>query len=188
MKKEQENMHMGHAYVDMGLRVKWATCNVGAFNPGDHGNYYAWGETETKQSYTDNNCATWKKEVDDIGGTSRDVAHAEWGGGWRMPTRAELEELSDEDNCTWEWTTQDGHKGYKVRSKKTGNWIFLPAAGCRHGMPLYAGEWGEYWSSQPYENYTQEDALILRFNSGHRGTIWSRWRWRGQPVRPVGEF
>ncbi len=45
----------GHEYVDLGLSVKWATCNVGATKPEEYGNYYAWGETTTKSSYAESN-------------------------------------------------------------------------------------------------------------------------------------
>ena len=65
-----------------------------------------------------------------------DAAHVNWGGSWRMPTNAEFEELLNTSNCTWTWTTLNGVSGYKVVSKKSGyagNWIFLPAAGCRGG-------------------------------------------------------
>ena len=180
--------HAGHGYVDMGLSVKWATCNVGADSPGDYGNYYAWGETETKSSYAKDNCETYDKQIDDIGGTSRDVAHAKWGGGWRMPTRAELEELSDEDNCTWEWTTQDGHKGYKVRSKKTGNSIFLPAAGGWEGRWLnYDGGNGYYWSSTPGEG-SPWCAMNLSVISSSNHHMYGSLRYHGLTVRPVGEF
>ena len=105
----------GHEYVDLGLSVKWATCNVGADIPEGNGDYYAWGETETTASYEKGNYETWEKEIDDIGGTSRDVAHVKWGGTWRLPTRAECDELRK--NCTWTWTTQGGHSGYKVTGK-----------------------------------------------------------------------
>ena len=60
----------GHDYVDLGLSVKWATCNVGANSPEDYGDYYAWGETSTKSSYVYNICETWEKEIGDIGGTA----------------------------------------------------------------------------------------------------------------------
>ena len=40
-----------HEYVDLGLSVMWATCNIGADAPEDYGEYYAWGETETKKTY-----------------------------------------------------------------------------------------------------------------------------------------
>ncbi|MBQ0156683.1 MAG: hypothetical protein KBT22_08950, partial [Bacteroidales bacterium] len=38
----------GHDYVDLGLSVKWATCNIGASKPEEYGDYFAWGETEPK--------------------------------------------------------------------------------------------------------------------------------------------
>lgn len=161
--------------------------NVGATSPGAYGNYYAWGETEQKQHYDDDNCDTWEKEIGDIGGTSRDVAHIEWGGNWRMPTKAEFDELLDEDNCAWKWTTLDGHNGYKVTSKKTGNSIFLPAAGWRVGSSLdRTGVGGHYWSSTPYEGRTLF-AVDLAFGSSFLGTGW-RFRFGGCTVRPVIEL
>ena len=78
-----------HEYVDLGLSVKWATCNVGADKPEEYGEYYAWGETEIKESYEPNNykyvnggSAVNDKNVLDI---ENDVAHQKWGGNWRMP-------------------------------------------------------------------------------------------------------
>ena len=65
-----------------------------------------------------------------------------------MPTKAEQDELRNTNNCTWTWTTQNGVNGYKVTSKKNGNSIFLPAAGCRSGSDLFdAGSYGGFWSS-----------------------------------------
>ena len=179
--------HQSHEYVDLGLSVKWATCNVGASKPSDYGDYYAWGETSTKSSYNSDNCETWNKSIGDIRGTSRDVAHVKWGGSWRMPTKAEFDELCNSDNCTWTWTTQGGHKGYKVTSKKNGNSIFLPAAGWRLGTSLYyREELGNYWRSTPYESNPQY-AYGLYFNSGNHSTDWSS-RSYGRTVRPVAEF
>ena len=180
----------GHEYVDLGLSVKWATCNVGASSPEEYGDYYAGGETSTKSSYDEDNCATWNKSIGDIKGTSRDVARVKWGSPWRMPTDAEFDELLDSKNCTWTWTTQGGHKGYKVTSKKNGNSIFLPAAGCRGGTSLRgAGTWGDYWSSTPYESDTQNAYYLyfLYFDSSGRTTIWYR-RNYGRTVRPVAEL
>ena len=176
----------GHDYVDLGLSVKWATCNIGASCPEDYGDHYAWGETSTKSSYDNDNCETWDTSTDDIGGTSRDVAHVKWGGSWRMPTEAEFEELMNTANCTWTWTTQGGHKGYKVTSKKNGNSIFLPAAGFRYGASLdNREEVGRYWSSTPDESNTRY-ACYLYFDSGYRCPNWSR-RYHGHAVRPVAE-
>ena len=163
--------YAGHGYVDMGLSVKWATCNVGADSPNDYGNYYAWGETETKSSYDEGNCETWKKKIGDIGGTIRDVAHAEWGGGWRMPTVAEFEELRH--NCIWTWGTLDGYKGYKVRSEKTGNWIFLPAAGRRRGTSLDgAGKVDSFWNPTSLKSFILH-ACGPYFRSCDRGGVLS---------------
>ena len=178
---------VGHEYVDLGLSVKWATCNVGASSPEDYGDYYAWGETSTKSSYDEDSCATWNKSIGDIGGTSRDVAHVKWGGSWRMPTVAEFDELLDSENCTWTWTTQGGHKGYKVTSRKNGNSIFLPAARYRYGTLLRGREEdGGYWSSTPYWDGTREAYYLDIYISGYYRTEGSD-RYDGRTVRPVAE-
>ena len=180
----------GHAYVDLGLSVKWATCNVGADSPSDYGNYYAWGETTTKSTYTKDNSKTWGKDAynRDIGGdASLDAARANWGGTWRLPTKSEFTELIN--NCTWTWTTQGGHNGYKVTSKKKGyedRSIFLPAAGWRYGSSLSnAGEYGFYWSSSPYGSNSLY-ARCLNFYSSSHSTRWG-YRSHGFSVRPVSE-
>ena len=175
----------GHDWVDLGLPsgLKWATCNVGASNPGDYGNYYAWGETTTKSSYDENNCSTYNQNIGDIAGTNRDAARQNWGGRWRMPRASEIDELKD--NCTWTWTTQDGHDGYRITGPN-GNSIFLPAAGYRHGSSSnLVGSDGLYWSSTPYESYTQY-AYYLYFNSGYLYRSWNGRR-SGFSVRPVLE-
>ena len=177
--------HSGHEWVDLGLSVKWATCNVGASTPGDYGNYYAWGETSTKTEYYSSNSASYGKSWSDIGGSSsRDAARANWGGSWRLPTRSEFQELID--NCTWTWTEQNGHKGYKVTSRKNSQSIFLPAAGYRDGDTLYYdGESGYFWSSTPNES-DGLGAYNLFFNEGDRYVDWSC-RDYGLSVRPVLE-
>ena len=173
--------HEGHEWVGLGLSVKWATCNVGAISPEQYGEYYAWGETSTKN--TGENCSTYNKSIGNIAGTSRDVAHVKWGGNWRMPTKAEFDELQNRNNCTWEWTTQNGKRGYKVTSKKNGNSIFLPAAGFRRsGMELYYdGSIGYYWSSSP-NSLDVVSAYILSFVGDSFAS-----RGNGLTVRPVLE-
>ena len=173
-----------HGYVDLGLSVKWATCNVGANSPSDYGDYYAWGETSTKSSYTEENSSTFGKSMGNIGGNSSyDVARYRWGGSWRMPTKAEWQELVDK--CTWTWTTQGGHNGYKVTGKN-GKSIFLPAAGWRYGTsPDGVGEYGYYWSSTPGESDTYS-ACSHCFNSSNHIVHWYR-RYDGNSVRPVVE-
>ena len=176
----------GNEYVDLGLSVKWATCNVGANSPEDYGDYYAWGETSTKSSYDDDNYETCDKDIGDIGSTSRDVARVKWGGSWRMPTRTEFKELLNKDNCTWEWTTLNGREGYKVTSRKNGNSIFFPAAGYRNGTSLnLREEYGFYWSSTLWESDTQ-NAYSLYLCSSYHITLWVG-RNCGLTVRPVAE-
>ena len=105
--KENQNTIAGHEYVDLGLPsgLKWATCNVGATTPEEYGNYYAWGETKPKTEYTEENSATFGVELLDINSNpTYDVARANWGSTWRMPTMTEMDELID--NCTWKWTTK----------------------------------------------------------------------------------
>lgn len=174
----------GHAYVDLGLSVKWADRNVGAGSASDYGDYFAWGETSPKSSYDKENSVTWKKSFSDISGNSQyDAARANWGGSWRLPTEKESRELKNK--CTWTWTSQGGHSGYKVTGPN-GKSIFLPAAGCRDGASLSgAGEYCDYWSSTPYGSYTQ-GAYGLYFGSIYLVVHWSS-RYYGQSVRPVSE-
>ena len=184
----------GHGYVDLGLSVKWATKNVGASSPSDYGGYYAWGETETKSSYDWDNCFDCLDDTGDswgtykIGGQTRivpssghDTARENWGGTWRMPTDAEFDELCNK--CTWTWTSQGGHKGYKVTGPN-GNSIFLPAAGFRDGTDRFdVGEYGSFWSST-LSSSSSYDACGLSFGSGGHDT-YDLYRSFGQSVRPV---
>ena len=184
----------GYGYVDLGLSVKWATCNVGANAPEEYGDYFAWGETSTKAEYNTSNCPTYglstselqsQGYIDNEGNlTSQyDAATANWGGTWRMPTDVELNELNTQ--CTWEWINTNDFKGYKVTGPN-GNSIFLPAAGCRDGSSLdYAGSYGYYWSSTPV-GYFAYNAYRLNFNSsGHDMSDYRRYL--GQSVRPILE-
>lgn len=116
--------------VDLGLSVLWATRHVGASSCEQMGDKFAWGETETKRSFTRDNCIYYEKVTwtytdigKDISGTEFDVAHVKWGGKWRMPTLDEINELKK--NCTWEWSRVNEVNGYKVIGKN-GNSIFIP--------------------------------------------------------------
>ncbi len=175
----------GRDYVDLGLSVKWATCNVGASSPTGYGDFYAWGETSAKTEYTESNSNTYGKQMGSIcGNPSYDVARLKWGSHWRLPSASEIKEL--EDNCTWEWTTMNGVNGYKVKSKRNGNWIFLPAAGRRFGSSLIGrGSDGYYWSGSPNESGSY-NACYLVFISGAHRRAWN-YRYNGRSVRPVAE-
>ncbi len=172
------NSSNGHEYVDLGLSVKWATCNVGANAPEEYGDYFAWGEISPKSSYSSSNYS-YSNNPSTLP-MSADAANANWGGTWRMPTRAEQDELRTQ--CTWTWTTQNGVQGYTVNSRTNGNSIFLPAAGCRSNSGLYdAGSSGCYWSSSVGNFY---GAYYLYFSVSY--VDWScSGRYDGQSVRPV---
>lgn len=178
----------GHEYVDLGLPsgIKWATCNVGAGSPEKHGNYYAWGETKTKNLYAEENNLTKGKNLQDISGNvTYDVARANWGGTWRTPTRAEMQEL--QSNCMWEWTQINGVNGVKITGPN-GNSIFLPASGAvENTMSNNVGELGLYWSSTSLET----SAYGVNFYNGHGSCTGSsetiEQRHCGRTVRPVSE-
>ena len=193
----------GHAYVDLGLSVKWATCNVGATTPEGYGDYFAWGETSPKTTY---DWSTYKYSNGTYDSMTKyctqssygtvdnkttleltdDAARVNWGGSWRMPTEAEQNELRDTNNCTWTWTTQNGVNGHKVTSKKNGNSIFLPAAGYRNNSYLnFAGSYGYYWSSS-LSTSSSFSAYLVYFYSDN--VFWNYYdRYYGFSVRAVCE-
>ena len=171
----QNGTHEGHEYVDLGLSVKWATCNVGAIAPEGFGDYFAWGEVETKEVY---NLKTYKHCEDTIDAITKychnkefglngfvdnkleldledDAAHVNWGGKWRIPTADELDDLRY--SCTWEWTTQNGVIGLLGTSRVEGytdRTIFFPAAGYMLEDSLQYGEdyiFGLYWSKSAHD-------------------------------------
>lgn len=186
--------------VDLGLSVKWASCNVGATKPEEYGDYFAWCETSPKDEYTEETYKYVKITVtkDDLGeqitkyewtdpgdisGTQYDAASVNWGGSWRMPTKTEMVELYN--NCTWTWTSLNGVNGMEVTGPN-GNSIFLPAAGGRDGSSsVYVGSHGGYWSSTPAEE-GGDDAYNLIFNSDYR-EFDTHDRYPGLSVRPVLE-
>lgn len=173
----------GYEWVDLGLSVKWATCNLGADNPEDYGNYYAWGETTPKSSYAKENSKTYGKSMNEIGGdTLYDAATVNRGASWRLPTKNEFNELII--NCKWKWTTRNGVRGYEVTSRKNGNSIFLPATGCFNGESCnHHGSIGYYWSSLP--DGTDDAGCLYFYDMGGRGSYVARVRYNGRSVRPV---
>ena len=198
----------GYEYVDLGLSVKWAACNVGATTPEGYGDYFAWGETTAKEMYNWNTykwaTATYNAEgtkwtletlskynTDDSYGTidnktvldlADDAANVNWGGAWRMPTYEEWQELIN--NCTWTWTTLNDINGYEVKGSN-GNTIFLPAAGYRNlGDVDNAGSRGYYWSSSLGTSNSYE-AWNAFFNSDNNIGGIDNNRYYGLSVRAV---
>ena len=178
----------GHEYVDLGLPsgLKWATCNVGANSPEEYGEYFAWGETYTKNEYYGDNCDLFGVEMEDIGGNPYyDVATSEWGEEWRLPTKEEFEELVEK--CEWKWMKKKGVNGMLVTGPN-GKSIFLPAAGFRYGSSLNSvGSGGIYWSSIPDDgNDCDNYAYCLYFYSVNQN-MYGYFRSNGLSVRPVVE-
>ena len=173
-------MHEKHEFVDLGLPsgLQWATTNLGANSPDEFGNYYAWGEVQTKESYTLDNYKWWKNDgltkyctdrgmgkVDNktLLDMSDDAARVHCGGNWRMPTLKDIQELID--NCSWEWATVNGVSGYKVTGSN-GNSIFWPLGGTFVGSESFdKDEIGCYWlASLDDVNYGDEYAYSMQLD------------------------
>ena len=176
-------------YVDLGLPsgTLWATCNLGASKPSEYGNYYAWGETSPKTSYTISNYAYYNSSTasyenigSDIGGTFFDAATVNLGKDWRMPSRAEMNELISK--CNWTWTQIEGINGYLIKAAN-GNSIFLPAAGCYDGgSNSREGYQGEYLTSNGYDN-GEHCYYLWAESTSKRATGWGSYI--GYSIRPV---
>ena len=204
-----EDKSDAHDYVDLGLSVKWATCNVGATVPKECGSLFAWGETEQKyvffegtykwydsdtNKYTKYNATDGKTQLD----LEDDAAAVNWGGAWRMPTDVEWTELRE--NCTWESVIEErvGERygkpytyyvsiGYKVTAAN-GNSIFLPEVYYGDEI-LFTGEGGdEYWSSTlaPSQSYYNAYGVIFIDDYGKHSLDRSEIdRYYPRPVRAV---
>ena len=189
-----------HEYVEMGDGLKWATMNVGADDPTETGDYFAWGETRPKTDYS------WATYFDNPSGDGEtftkyatdkktelemvdDAARQNWGGSWRMPTYEEWTALGNRDNFTWTWCKMGRVDGYLVTSKVSGyegNYIFLPAASAYEGTELehpIDSSYGNYWSSTLHGG-TSDSAWRMHFIDTVHATFMYERRY-GMPVRAV---
>ena len=197
-------VHKAGEAIDLGLSVKWASYNVGAESPEEYGVYYAWGEIEEKTDYswftykwcngsydtqtkycTSSSYGTVDNKA--ILDPEDDVAHVKWGGSWRMPTKAEQDELRSK--CSWSRTSVNGVNGCRVTGPN-GNSIFLPAAGYRDGENVYYhGSYGYYWSAtlrlyynyEAYELFVDYGGDVILDDGSRHGRDY------GYSVRPVTE-
>ena len=166
--------------VDLGLPsgTKWAARNIGATSVEDYGNYYAWGEVESKDSYTSGNYKWGTRNLGedyDISGTQNDVAAVKWGGIWRMPTSTEMQDLIT--NCSWSWDNINGVDGYIITGSSN-NKIFLPAAGYMNGTSLDWKNSGGIYMTSTQAGDISGYAYTLGFTSGeiviyNYATYWS---------------
>lgn len=195
-----------YEWIDLGLPsgLLWASTNIGAEKSEDFGLYFAWGETEGYEGITDEKQFSWAdyklcggsdntltkynndssygtvdnklvlEQVDDAAYTSDKTC--------RMPTKADLEELTA--NTTSVWETLNGVNGRRFTSKTNGNSIFVPAAGlCGDGSVGLVGSAGNLWSSSLDESYPG-DGWFLGFDSGNVGVDYD-YRYGGFTVRAV---
>ena len=174
----------GHDYIDLGLSVKWATCNVGASKPENFGSYFAWGETSEKSSYSwDNykygsNALNCRNIGNDISGTSYDAAYVNWGSNWRMPNEKEMGELISK--CSITKATQNGVDGFLVTGPN-GNSIFLPTANAKFST---SSSGCRYWTST-VDDYNGRSLFINYSNGKISPALQSRARPMGLPIRAV---
>lgn len=204
-----------YAYVDLGLSVKWAKCNVGADSVHHYGNYYAWGEVEPKEVYSWSTYKFMDSSINDKKGiTKYTVADGQTEAVWydseenfigdnktildkeddaaavNMGGSWRMPTSAEQDElrtkCTWTWTTLNGVNGYNIVGSN-GNSIFLPAAGYRsNNSSPSVGDSGFYWSSSLYKYHYSHIADVLNFYSD--SMIWNYFdRYYGQSVRGVIE-
>ncbi|MBR5018657.1 MAG: hypothetical protein IKX53_03345, partial [Bacteroidales bacterium] len=205
---DPDDPYNGHEYVDLGMIINgkpvyWATMNVGATKPEEYGDYFAWGETKTKDNYvwstyqlcisTDNALTKYCNNsnlgyngfTDDLTTLEPgdDAATANWGEKWRMPTETEWDWL--QTYCTSTWTTQNGVNGLLVTAQN-GKSIFLPAAGylSRFGLGN-EGSYGYYWSSSLYSDFPPSAGTVYFSSDDVFGGFVNRFF--GLSVRPVAE-
>ena len=174
--------------VDLGLPsgLKWRSMNVGASKPEDYGDYFAWGETSPKSSYTNSNYKYGSSDIygDGIGKKGKtliaedDAATVNVGSDWRTPKFDEWKELKEK--CTWTWTTRNGVKGMQVTGP-SGKSIFLPAGGCCGSSVTYRGTQGHYWSASYGSDIWAEDVEFMSTDVNY-GLVD---RCIGRSVRPV---
>lgn len=201
--------HNGHDYVDLGLPsgLLWATCNIGVKHPEDYGDYFAWGETKPKDVY---NWSTYKYAYKDTDTTfvltkycdfpengkdgfvdnkyvldpEDDAAQVIWGGGWRMPTIDEIQELMNMYNF---WNIDMYEDGFEVYNPfdEGDESMFLPFAGYKINDVLYDEDTIQvpyYWSN----NLVSADRGGESVLADVWGDSWNGfYRAVGLPIRPV---
>ncbi|MCC8120191.1 MAG: hypothetical protein LIP09_15815 [Bacteroidales bacterium] len=191
----------GHDYVDLGLSsgTLWATCNLEANSPAAYGEYFAWAETNPKNTYMKENCITYnlhlyadglskdlktdtvRAKIRIIGNPKFDAASASWGDCWELPSGKDFTELNKE--CTWELKTIDGHKGYVITGPN-GNSMFLPMAGyIDRSQKSQIGSGGFYWTGDFWDD--TERSTTFNFHKSSHGDLGWGYRHTGKVVRPV---
>ncbi len=187
-------------FIDLGLPsgLLWAQANLGATAEAETGDYFAWGETAAKTSFTLDNYkwSTYSKynKTDKITTLEKsdDAATVLWKEPIRMPSKDEFDELYD--NCTWDIATRTNAAGEKVtgiegKSKKNSNTIFFPFAGyIIEDTKWDLNNFGQYWTSNLFTNNTSitEDVAFYHTFAEQVKHEWSsKDRYNGRSIRAV---
>jgi hypothetical protein len=181
-------------FVDLALPsgLLWADKNVGASTPYEDGLYFSWGNvightgddgydfgTANDGPYAQTPGAALTGNI--APSNTYDAARHNIGAPCRMPTVGEFQELNN--NCTSEWTDEDGVAGRRFTSNINGNSIFFPASGSRYGTGLgHHGSNGLYWSSSLYSS---AHGYFLNFKSEGVNPAYNDNRFHGFSVRAV---
>ena len=184
--------------IDLGLSIRWASCNVGATAPEENGDLYAWGDTLTRSTY---NRATYPYCGSSVNTLTKyctraangtvdnrstliafdDAAYINWGETWRMPTWTEWNELITQ--CTWKDTTYNDVPVWQVTGPN-GNSIYLPIVGYTNTSTLMPGCF--YWSSTLNTADSNDGCnRALYINAADRSGAKYCLRQFGMPVRAV---
>lgn len=185
----------GHEYVDLGLPSgnKWAACNIGASRPEESGQFFAWGEADTKEEFELGTYKFWNpvgkgfnyfdkyNKTEDVLLPEDDAASNLMGKEWHIPSVADFREL--DEHCKWTWMERCGVLGYEVKGPN-GNTMFLPAAGSQMGRKfLRQNEEGEYWASS-LTSVTKVLANLIQLRPGYVIMHYTS-REYGLPIRAV---
>ena len=168
--------------IDMGVSVKWASCNIGASKPDEGGIRFAWGETAPKESYSLDNYKWYSQDnytkycLDDdlrVLQPDDDAATAILGSKWRTPTHDEVIELFEA--CDWMWVYYGNTRGLAATSRTTGKTLFFPSV-----LNESYGIWSDvYWTSSVLysdvnylniDSSTFADAVCMRIQNGFAGS------------------
>ena len=172
----------------------WAETNIGADKPWECGYYFWWGDTvgykrendawvasdgsSSNFPFVERNVPTFGKDIsalkrdgwittENVLAPQHDAAQVQWGGGWRMPTAQELDDLTRK--CDWSWTTMNGVNGYVIRGR--GDYasasIFLPAApatatGLRSSLPVRSATPGRSFRTRTATATTRGHSSSIR--------------------------
>ena len=171
----QKSTNIGKA-IDLGLSVLWADMNVGASDPSGNGLLFGYGDPTGEKWSEDEN--DYPKEA--IVGTKNDIATANWGPEWRMPTAQELKELAEQ--CRWEPSMLNGVEG-NIVTGPNGNSIFFPFAGSRIGVDTFRDrQMGECWAGSLSNFGSPVNMMFSDYSAVINWGACAAW---GASVRPV---